>query len=212
MIKLVEIISSLERKDGAEVLFASIVNFIKNNKDIDLHVIVLYEGINDSFLEQLSNVKVCVVGKKAGIDLRCAKKLKKIISDINPDIIHSHLSCINTYYLAFGKRKYNWTVVHTLHNIPIKESNLTSRLLIKKLLLRKTLILVGISDSISKLATNYYSVDTVKTIYNGVELPIIDVAKELKRKKYDFVCVARFVEQKKSPTFNRCLSKSLQQV
>jgi glycosyltransferase involved in cell wall biosynthesis len=187
-IKIVELIGSLCARGGAETFFYSLVNEISKREDVELHVIILHENIHNSFSSLFSNenIKVHVLSKKKGIDISCALKFKKIIKQINPDIINGHNHYILTYLLAFGRKRMKFNLVHTAHSIAENTDKL-SLFLSKK----QRLNIIGISDLVSARNKIFFKNSRIKTIYNGI--PLVDVKRNTcNQKKYDFICVAGF--------------------
>jgi glycosyltransferase involved in cell wall biosynthesis len=196
--KIVEIITDLTSRAGAEVFLLSLISNLKSNNENEVFLITLWEKMDDSFSEYIKSNKIkhfdC--GKKSSLSIvKPIKKLKKIIKDINPDIIHTHGSSIVSYFFAFGKRKKKWTVFHTFHNVAEKESNKLGVWVKRKLINANNLYCVGISKIITDTILKLYpmSSKSLATIYNGIDLkkPNNNVKKE-----FDIICVARFEPQK----------------
>ena len=194
--KLVECINCLRNREGAEVFFASLVRQLFAKKSVELYVIVLHDDINDSFSflkELLDDNHFFVCHKAPGLDLKAASLFRKIVNKINPDIIHTHLSCLLTYYFAFGSTKKQWKVVHTLHSVADQESTALGKIVIRKLIRRHNLHLVGISDLITVSAKKLYRHDDISTVFNGIDLRGSNASGPT---SYAFVCVARFAALK----------------
>lgn len=194
--KIVEIINSFSLRGGAEVFLHSLAQELSKNNDNQILLISLFSPINDSFKDlSKDNVSIVTCDKKRGFDLKAAKKLRQYILSFNPDIVHTHLSCSLTMYLAFGFKKRSWRYIHTVHNVADKESTGIVSLINKRFIKKHIMEPVGISDSITESIKKKYKTTNVKTIYNGAAL--FSVAKySFKERKYDFICVARFYEQK----------------
>ena len=192
--KIVEIINELNSRAGAEVFFFNLCTAISKSAN-QLYVIVLFDDIDKSFKElaTLDNVRFFSLHKKRGLDLAAAKRLRDLIVQIQPDIIHSHLDVTLTYFFAFGFKKRSWTLVHTVHNIAEKEASKLLRYIRNVFTKKRQLYFVGISDIISQTILDYYHDPIVATIYNGI--PLKDSLPPMKI-IYDFVCVARFSYQK----------------
>ena len=191
--RIIEVIPSLGWRAGAEVFCCDLsVEFSKKGHEVI--VVSLYNEVHESFVKKLNDngVKIISLNKKKGIDFKCAKQFKQIVNSFVPDIIHLHLSSVLTYYLAFGLRKRIWKTYLTVHNIASKEANgLNAKL--RKIYLKKNRIqMIAISDLIAKTIVDKYGVSPV-TIYNGANLNH-DLSKA--NVEYDFICVARFSEQK----------------
>ena len=192
---VVEVINSLQRRAGAEVFLSSISRELSKRKDYRIVVISLFDGVDSSFELELkqSGIDFYCCNKRKWIDLKASKTFRQLINKINPDIIHTHLSCLLTYFFAFGLKKRKWNIFHTVHNVPSKESNLPTNILKKIYCRKKMLTLIGISKSISTLLLKQYPEASVVTINNGIDL----FHYKTKHKKiYDFIIVARFTEQK----------------
>ncbi len=197
MLKIVEIISGLSGRGGAETMFYNLCKTITSS-EVELHIVSLFDEIHDSFedIKRPKNAKFYSLHKRKGFDLKCSKVFKKTIKQINPDIIHFHVSGIVTYFLAFGLKRRKWDVYYTVHNIADLEGTKLSRMVLKKYVKANNVKLIGISDSISKSICEFYKTSKVETVYNGV--PLIEQTRniEFSNRQYDFVCVARFSIQK----------------
>ena len=193
--KIVEIILDLSNRAGAEIFFEALCFELSKKDDVELTIISLWDSIHPSFeaIREFKNVRFYTLGKKKGVDFKAAKKLKRIINEIDPDIIHTHRSILLTYFLAFGLKRCNWKIVHTIHNIPSKESNGITNLLRKMYIKRKAIYFVGISDIITHLFSERFPMADIVTIFNGINLRRPQIRNS---KKYTFINVARFSEQK----------------
>lgn len=196
---ILEIIQSLRNKGGAEVFFCSLVQELSKGAADEIHVVTLWDGINESFsfIQSLPNVFVHSLGKRKHIDFAASRKLHRLLVEIRPDVIHSHLSILLTYVLGSGLRRQTWKIVHTIHNIVDKESDLLTNWFRHILSREKMITLVPISDVIaSQVKNNKYlrKIPSV-TIYNGATLRRPKPTDN--RKKYSFVCVAGMRPQKR---------------
>ena len=189
--KICEVISSLKGRGGAEVFLISLACEIKKHND-ELYLICLYDGIDPEFKRIIdkNNIEIYFCGKEKGFCPKSNRNFKKIIKSINPDIIHLHLSCLSTYYFAFGSRTRKWKILETIHSVPGKFLSRTQELIRKKFIKRKNIFFVGISNIISNQMETKYGC-YVKTIYNGISLPIMEF-KNINKRKYDFIIVASF--------------------
>ena len=183
---VVELIAELISRGGAETFFYSLVEEMSKKNDIELHVVVLYKNIHNSFecLFQNRNIHMHVIGKHKGPDFGCAKRLKRIIREIQPDVINGHLNYLLTYCLAFGRRTQQFKLVHTTHSFSENE-----QLKFKKHLNKKHLInFIGISDLVTNQIKKELSNTTfVKTIYNGIPLEPVNMNSN---RTNDFIIVA----------------------
>lgn len=194
-IKVVEIILDLASRAGAETFFQSVCERLAKSSNIELSIICLWDNVHDSFspLKELEGVNFYTLNKKRGVDFKAAKKLKRIIKKINPDIIHTHRSILMTYFLAFGSKKRHWKLVHTIHNVPTKESNAVTDFLRKIYIRKHNIWFVGISKTITSEFKKVFPKAEIITINNGI--PLVE-CHHVANPEYDFINVARFSPQK----------------
>ena len=190
--RIIEVINSLDHRAGAEVFVSNLFAELKRKKDVEIKVISLHGNVDASFIKDIDNLDVC--NKKRGIDFSASKQFKKIVEEFNPDIIHMHLSCLPTYFLAFGFKKKRWQLIQTIHTIPSQEGTFKTRFLRKKYIKRKLLTLVSISKSLADEMGKMYSIEPIY-VNNGIVLKKPQLISFNKR-KYDFVIVASFTEAK----------------
>jgi glycosyltransferase involved in cell wall biosynthesis len=194
--RIVEVINSLSYRGGAQVFFCQLCAEMAKSHNEPIHIIVLYDRVDDSFnkIKNTENIIFHTVNKKRSFDLSAARKLKKLLKEIRPDIINFHLPFLSTYFLAFGLKKTNWKLIKTYHSIPNKDTNKFEIFLEKKYAKKGLLSFVGISKTISKIASQIHQNANIKTIYNGISLNNPE-QKEYET-KYDFVIVASFSKVK----------------
>lgn len=193
--KIVEVINSLSYRGGAQVFFFSLCKELAKTNGENLHVIVLYDQMDESF-NQIKNLEGIVfhsINKKRSVDFKAAREFRRLINKINPDIINYHLPFLVTYFLSFGFKKTKWKLVKTFHSIPNKDTNRFEIYFEKRYAKKSLLSFIGISDSISEISKTIYPNSIVRTIYNGIE-PYC--GQNVYNAKYDFVIVASFSQVK----------------
>lgn len=186
-----EVINELGLRAGAEVFFYSLCRELSRMTGIELTVVTMYDVFDDSFAEikNLPNVRFFQCHKKSGIDFKAAKELKKIIREVEPDIINTHLSFYRTYFLGHGFRKRDFQLVHTIHNENEAEADF-----IKKKYLKKGMIsFIGIAPSITEIYRKNFNTSRITTIENGIVFPAVTDPLSM---KYEFLCIAGFRPQK----------------
>ena len=195
MLKIIEIIPILSVRRGAEVFFANLCMALNNRKDIRLDVVLLYDKIDKSFLNQFDDmhIKPYFCHKRKGIDLRASKILKKILCELKPDIIHTHNCCFFTYYLAFKSKKVPWKYFHTCHSVPDVEATRIEHFFRKRFSKKGRLFNIGISPIVSNSFKEKYGVSYVPYVLNGIPLSNETFSNE---KLYDFIMCASFDENK----------------
>ena len=142
---IVEVISSLSSRGGAEVFLISLIKKLKEKHEV--HLISLYDGINPTFEAEIdkNNINYSSCHKKRRIDLKAASTLRKKLRNIQPDVINFHLSFLTTYYLAFGARKQRWKLIETFHSVPGHDLTKVNNYLRKKYIKKNLLSFIGIS-------------------------------------------------------------------
>lgn len=138
---------------------------------IDITIVSLYpyeETILSQYTERVG-LKVIYLHKKLGWDIRIIGELKRIIKEIKPDVIHTHLYVV-PYVLLAAKRK---TVkYHTVHNVADKEAEGLLRQIMRVAYRFGGFTPVAISQYCAKTFEEVYgrSVETIPTIINGVDI------------------------------------------
>lgn len=195
--KIVEIISDLGVTGGGQTLTIELANSFAN-KGIDILVVSLYNSSNSYYVRYLQskNIKVICLNKKRGIDIKCSQELKRIVYSFNPDAVHAHLNTYLTIYLSKIFKSYK--VFYTFHSI-INRDNSGSRtrldnLLIRRMITKKQIIPIGISELVSNSIANFYKIDKPVVIMNGVDTKRF-IFKDT-NKNIDFIVIGSFTDIK----------------
>lgn len=194
MLKIVEIIPILSIRRGAEIFFANLCVAFKKRSDIDLNVILLYDEIDESFVKQFeqAGIKPFYCHKRKGIDFKASKLFKRIIEQIDPDVIHTHNCCFFTYFFAFRFKKTKWNYFHTCHSVPDIEATKIEHLFRKCFSKKRRITNIGISPIVSNAFKQKYKIDYVPFVLNGIPI----VSNTFAKKEYDFIICASFDENK----------------
>lgn len=179
---------------GAETMAAQLAKAL--NKDLfDVSFITNHSLSKTRVLDIVtsdSNIKIYSLNEDAGMSLRARKKMMRILKQIKPDVIHTHL---HSYpYVMTYAIKHHIPIIHTMHNMPIFESKKLGRIILKFLFKHKFAIPVGISNIISEQIKELYHVSSY-TIYNPVDVSKFDIKKD-KQKQFTFITIGRMSEQK----------------
>ena len=188
--KIIEVINSLSSVGGAQTFFCDLCLDISNRKDVELKIVILYDGINSKFQDFYNALedKIVFCHKKRSFDLHASKLLKQIIISFQPDIINFHLNFYLSYYLSFGIKNRKWKLVKTYHSIPGNDESKRSLFLEKKFYKKKLLHFIGISNEITNKSKLIYPKAIVQTIENGIKLR--QQNSSVPNKEYDFIIVA----------------------
>lgn len=164
--KIVEIIPSLA-SGGAQRFVVDLCNELSVDNEIVLITLFPLKEHWSYFRDELSvNVKVISFKKHLGFDFFLFFSLWKLLKQLSPDIVHTHLAAINYIVLAavyLRKIKY----YHTVHNDAQKEAGGIITSTIRKFLFRKKIVVpVTISEESLRSFIAYYSLDA-PMIANG---------------------------------------------
>jgi glycosyltransferase involved in cell wall biosynthesis len=192
--RILQVIPSFDLA-GAEVMCADMCIQAKKSKN-EIYVISLFSRKTSlSTKIEKEGIPIFFLNKRRGIDLSIFKKIKRLVLEINPDVIHTHLGALK--YVVFAlKNKY--PIVHTVHNVASKENSWLEKKLCKKWFKNNWVLPVALSQAISQSIINLYSIEyQIPIITNG-----IDFSKCISKKNYMLdgkivlINVARFSEQK----------------
>lgn len=165
--KIIQVIPNL-RSGGAEKFVVDLSNELANKEYVKLYLVTYYDiSENDIFANTVSkNVKLCSLSKKSGLDFQIIYRLFKLIKEVKPDIVHSH---INSFFYLFpimlmlGKKI---SFFHTIHNDAYKEAGWFGRFLRKIAFSLKYCKAIAISHDSLRSFEEYYGY-TIPLVYNG---------------------------------------------
>lgn len=128
-------------------------------------------------------LRLAFTGLKKRFSLRNWKTVYSALSDIQPDIIHTHLSSI-VYVIPYAllKRK---RVVHTVHSLADKDANKYTRKLMSLLFKSKRFVPVSISDEVLKSVQQEYGPQYNVLIENGIPAPEFSPAADEARQEME---------------------------
>ena len=195
--KIIQVIPNLDF-GGAEIMCATLTTELRT-KGHDVTLVYFYDKNTDVLKDLITKgIKTVCLYKRKGFDLRCVKRLKKVIKELRPDVIHTHLYSLKYVILATLFSKVQ--IVHTIHNIATKETSKIDRLFLKHFFKNNKVIAVALSKIVQKTIVDEYGLpeEKVPIVLNGV-----DLSKCIKKSKYslddntiNIINVARFSEQK----------------
>ena len=155
---------------GAEIMCENLVYELKKFGH-EVIVISLYNkdtAITKRF--EIAGVDLRILDKKSGFDFRMYKKLKAILVQEKPDVIHTHLH--TTQYVFPIAKKLKIRMVHTVHSVAHMELPKLLRIFNKHFYRRKNATPVALSSNINKTIQNVYKLKEkeIPTIFNGINL------------------------------------------
>ncbi len=167
--KIMQIIPTLELA-GAEVMCENLTCELSSGNDV---IVVSMYDRKTPISERLKKrgIKVVFLDKKPGPDFSMVKKLRKVIREFKPDVIHTHLDCVKYAYPA-GSKEGVKRFIHTVHNIASKEAWGIAAMINKRLFTKKGVVPVALSSEVRDTICSQYglSEDKVPVIYNGIDL------------------------------------------
>jgi len=192
---IIEIIPSL-LTGGAQSVCLDLCNEFSKDKSSKITLVVLGPDGTGRFFQMAKSLPIHLIflEKKEGFNPFFSIKLYKIIKQIQPDIIHTHLYSIGYVCLFWKFKKYR--IFHTIHSVPNKDIIKPYRILLGLRIHEKWKItLVGISPKISELSSQLYPRVSLVNINNGIKINI-DQKVLKKEKRFDFISCGRLSESK----------------
>lgn len=162
-------------------------------------VISLYD-YHSAITDRMENagVRIYYLHKKSGLDLSMIRKIWKVLREIKPDVVHTHLYsaqyAVPASILAGVKRR-----VHTVHNLAKQENGRMARNLNKFFFKFCHLKLVALSDLVRGSIVREYKtkVDCIPVVFNGVDLSKCLPKTEYRAtESFKIVHIGRFSQQK----------------
>lgn len=194
--KIVQVIPSFEIA-GAEIMCE---NLIYELKSLGHEVIVLsMYSYKSAITERLENAGISIkyLDKKPGLDLSMFKKIKQVLRDEKPDVVHTHLYV--TKYVFPIASSMGIKVIHTIHTVASKDSNYILRKLDKQYFKSKKVLPVALSGLIRDSVVAEYGIqeEDVPIIFNGINLSRCRIKNEYNYKeKFVILHIGRFSELK----------------
>ncbi len=141
-----------------------------DKKKYDVKILLYYQQVSEVFKNDVqelnkSNIEIIKLNKKVGLDLSFFKKVKKVVNEYKPDIIHTHLDVL-LYLLPAFKRKQ--IKIHTVHTVATKEASGLQRIVRRIAFKLFKVEPVAISDTCATSIKNLYRIKNVPVVYNGV--------------------------------------------
>jgi glycosyltransferase involved in cell wall biosynthesis len=107
-------------------------------------------------------VPVFYLGKRPGLDPRMYPRLKRVLREYRPDVVHTH-SYVMRYVLPVARAR----LVHTVHNIAEREVDALGRL-VHRIAWRAGAVPVAVSEEVARSFQRVYRFEP-KVIPNGID-------------------------------------------
>lgn len=203
-IKVVHVVPMLG-PGGAERVAADIVTVL-NRQRFEVAVVSIWRRVGcelESLLDKCG-VHVEYLGKGWGFDGRTYHRLHRVLRELHPDVVHTHLHVLR-YALPSLLLLKPAGVVHTVHNLAERETETRARC-IQRYALNHGIVPVAVSEEVAISLNQLYGIRQCRVIPNGISQhryanPQTARSKWRAREGFRddqilFVCVARFAEQK----------------
>ena len=183
---------------GAETMCENLVYELKKLGHT-VTVVSMYD-FRSAITERLENAGVDIryLGKKRGLDISMIGKIKKVLKEIRPDVIHTHRYCpqyaMPAAILAGVKGR-----VHTVHNIAEKENGRAGRKFNKFFFKHCGMIPVALSELVKDSIVAEYGVpeEKIPVVYNGSDLSKCTSKTDFSVEgNFKLLHIGRFSEQK----------------
>jgi glycosyltransferase involved in cell wall biosynthesis len=128
----------------------------------------LYPAMNSSIEHRLrkANIPVWHLGKRAGFDPRLFTSLDRVFKDVQPHVVHTHLSVLR-YALPGLLRRRIPVVMHTMHNLAEYETDTFGRL-VQWFAFRRTVLPVAISQEVAASVRRVYGLECGRMVPNCI--------------------------------------------
>lgn len=200
---------------GAQTMCENLIMELKKDENNKIEVISFFD-VHSEITERLekNNVKIHYLNKKKGLDLSIIFKLRKVIDEFKPDIIHTHIYVLEYVIpcLRICKKK-DIKVIHTVHNIADKEVPKRLQRIQRIWFKRGIAKPIAISELIQESISTIYQIEKsdIPIIYNGIDLSKC-IIKENYEVGNNILHIGRFSEQKNHreliEIFSECLKEN----
>lgn len=203
--KILQVIPTLN-VGGAETMMCNLsCELAKMNHEV---IVVSFYKMSSSIVTKLyeNNIKVIFLEKRAGFDISILFKLKKIIKEENPDILHTHLHVLPYVWITSG----NIRIVHTLHTIASKEQSGIGKKICEFIYkFSSKCIPVAISKNVKNSFDNEYHENfSMRIIENGVPIEkIIPKSDYMLKERINCIHVGSFSKVKNHEIMIRSIKK-----
>lgn len=179
--KMVQDLAVCLQADSHNVILVSLYNF---------------KSVITEYIES-KNIPIFYLNKRSGVDLRVVRRIRSIILQYKPDIIHTHRYLLP--YVSIASLFMNVKRVHTIHNIAKHESSFKNRVINWFLFKTKFVTPVAISTKIQDSISSTYNLrkKNIPVIFNGINL-----LRCIPKSTYDFsekieiIHIGRFADAK----------------
>ena len=157
-----------------------------------------------------AGMRILYLDKKPGLDLSMVPKLRRIMGEERPDVVHTHLDVIK-YAVAAARLAGIPKCVHTVHNVADKEAEGKVQKAINGFYFRQGwAVPVALSPEVQSSVVSFYGLERerVPVVYNGVELSRCLPKEDYRAgEEFHILHIGRFNEQKNHGLLLRVFAK-----
>jgi glycosyltransferase involved in cell wall biosynthesis len=168
--KIVEIVPALGW-GGAQIFCVQLCNELANYPGYEVTLISLYDHNEDHLPLSLldKKVKFVTLGKKRGPDPKLFTRVTKLLLQLHPNVVHTHLHAGHyNLYAALKLKDKSIKKIHTFHNLARKESPLWIMRRVNNYFFKRNIVTpVTISEEAYKTAVEEYGNSVKWLIHNG---------------------------------------------
>jgi glycosyltransferase involved in cell wall biosynthesis len=189
---------------GAEQMAGHLMVGLSETHDVT--AVGLYPAKNTSIEHKLrrADIPIWHLGKRPGFDATLYLALDRVLKEVNPQVVHTHLSVLRYALPALLRRRVP-LVVHTLHNLAEHEADAFGRI-VQRFAFRRAVLPVAISREVSASVKRVYGLECGAMIPNCIPVEnyrrnVADGMRWRERERFDrdailFTCVGRLEPQK----------------
>lgn len=206
---------------GAQVFCIQLCNELAKYPGYDVTLVSMYHHKPEKHLPLSmldKHIKFVSLGKRPGPDPRMFVRIYKLLEQLKPDVVHTHLHSGYYCFLAYTKiTDHKFRKIHTFHNLVKRDAPWYGRLAYKYFFSKGIMQPVSISDEVHKSALAEYANCKVVQINNGSDpvkpSPLFEQAKaevgQLKKNKDTKVIIniARVSKQKNQQLLFACMKQ-----
>ncbi len=162
--RVLEVLATLQRA-GAERTVVTLAAGLDRDR-FECEVVSMYDAFPSGFEASLQAAGVAAhhLGKRRGFDPRMYPRLGRVMRSFRPAVIHTH-----SYVLRYAWPVSTAPVVHTVHNLALREVDRIGRWL-HRAALHRGAHFVAISREVARSFCDTYGAGPAAVIPNGVDL------------------------------------------
>lgn len=163
MIRILEVLATLKRA-GAETMVSSLACGLDRTR-FETAIVTLFEksdGDLESCVERCG-VRVFRLDKHKGLDLRIFGRLRRVLTDFQPHVIHTH-----SYVMRYVLPVASTAIVHTVHNVASHEVDTLGRW-VHRAGFSRGVVPIAVAQEVSRSFQDVYGFQPAATIPNGID-------------------------------------------